>query len=766
MRQAWGWSCFVLCFAWVSGCHQSNDAKTAAEKDTDTCSNRIYDPGEDGLDCGGKCQPCAFCTKDDDCPAGFCDSALGFVCSKRCQTDSDCIHSENGIGEFCREDGRCASKVFEIVIEITEPGEPVALLNDCTMDKHYRFQVLWGDEPAGTKMTDTPVRGKQYEDFIHTYEKSGQYTIQIIGQYDNWMNPFRHDQEETYTKVKKDRTSDGDLRRRRCVNVEQNLAFLDAPITDDSDETEAGDLSDEAEDDDTIAEETAMRNNSEENPDLNEDVAEHSIQPETEQENAATQVHGGNRVINPASSSHKFLDNPFQCSEALDRIEQYETIKTVTHQYQFIRPEFVCDLPSNDKQRLMDAQRRMVYAVREIKSYGPVGLGMGGLDLPHLRKLPDVEIPDATKLSSLTDMFFIEYNQPVRWDTRFVTDMSFMFKDAKYFNQPLKLDTSRVTNMQGMFYGAEAFNQALVLDTSQVTDMSMMFLGASAFNQPVDFDTSQVTNMDSMFQGASAFHQPVLFNTARVTSMRNMFAYARAFNQPVVFDTSQVTNMQGMFESASVFNQPVQFDTRNVTDMSRLFYMAWEYDQPIHFDTRNVVTMEMMFNGASRLNQPIVFSDTSKVTTMERMFYGARAFNQPVNFDTSSVTNMKSMFYRAVAFNQPVNFDTSNVTDMSLMFLEARAFNQPVKFDTRKVVSMYGMFLDAKSFNQPVDFDLSSIETTKNMFSGADAYTYDKTKYEIPENDETTQNPIRNGVLTDPLDKIDVPFSDLSLDLF
>jgi hypothetical protein len=79
---------------------------------------------------------------------------------------------------------------------------------------------------------------------------------------------------------------------------------------------------------------------------------------------------------------------------------------------------------------------------------------------------------------------------------------------------------------------------------------------------------------------------------------------------------------------------------------------------------------------------------------------------------------------------------------------------------------MYGMFLDAKSFNQPVDFDLSSIETTKNMFSGADAYIYDKSKYEIPENDETTQNRIRNGVLTDPLEKIDVPFSDLSLDLF
>lgn len=48
------------------------------------------------------------------------------------------------------------------------------------------------------------------------------------------------------------------------------------------------------------------------------------------------------------------------------------------------------------------------------------------------------------------------------WDLSFVTDISFMFMDAKNFNQDISSwDVNAVENMEGLFEGAENFNQSL-----------------------------------------------------------------------------------------------------------------------------------------------------------------------------------------------------------------------------------------------------------------------------------------------------------------
>ena len=75
------------------------------------------------------------------------------------------------------------------------------------------------------------------------------------------------------------------------------------------------------------------------------------------------------------------------------------------------------------------------------------------------------------------------------WDTRRVTTMADMFRDARAFNRPVAWDTSRVTTMAGMFRGAAAFNQLLVLeawDTGQVapSDMTGMFDGSGMGTRP------------------------------------------------------------------------------------------------------------------------------------------------------------------------------------------------------------------------------------------------------------------------------------------
>ena len=77
-----------------------------------------------------------------------------------------------------------------------------------------------------------------------------------------------------------------------------------------------------------------------------------------------------------------------------------------------------------------------------------------------------------------------------------ITDMSFLFHEARRFNQPIgSWDTSSVTNMTAMFEGASSFNQSLAnWDTSAVTDMNAMFFSASSFNQDLGgWCVSQIT---------------------------------------------------------------------------------------------------------------------------------------------------------------------------------------------------------------------------------------------------------------------------------
>ncbi|MBQ9243348.1 MAG: BspA family leucine-rich repeat surface protein, partial [Proteobacteria bacterium] len=327
----------------------------------------------------------------------------------------------------------------------------------------------------------------------------------------------------------------------------------------------------------------------------------------------------------------------------------------------------------------------------EIKSFGPVGLGIKGNGTDafrnyfSLKSISQIDIPDALKLTSLhhactndyvsneeiceqicdlnTDWDEIWYSNCYsdchefdhtsfcffslnHWDTSNVTDMSYIFYDAQTYNYPVNdWDTSNVTDMSHMFDGAKAFNQPINnWDTSNVTDMSWMFYDAASFNQPINnWDTSNVTYMSGMFEGASTFNQPINnWDTSNVTHMFDMFRGASAFNQTINnWDTSMVTSMSWMFYDASSFNQPLNnWDTSNVTDMSG------------------------MFEGASTFNQPLNNWDTSKVTNMSWMFYDASSFNQKINnWNTSMVTSMSWMFYDASSFNQPLNnWDTSNVT--------------------------------------------------------------------------------------------------------
>ena len=108
-----------------------------------------------------------------------------------------------------------------------------------------------------------------------------------------------------------------------------------------------------------------------------------------------------------------------------------------------------------------------------------------------------------------------------------VTDMSFMFQEARAFNQNIgNWNVSAVTNMYGMFYGARAFNQNIGnWNVSAVTNMDAMFLVATAFNQNIgNWDVRAVTNMYGMFANATAFNQNIgAWNIANATNMLSIF---------------------------------------------------------------------------------------------------------------------------------------------------------------------------------------------------------------------------------------------------
>ena len=120
------------------------------------------------------------------------------------------------------------------------------------------------------------------------------------------------------------------------------------------------------------------------------------------------------------------------------------------------------------------------------------------------------------------------------WDTSSVTDMSYMFSNAKSFDGDISSwDTSSVTNMSYMFYMSSFKGDISGWDTSSVTDMSSMFFEASSFNSNLnDWDTSNVTNMTNIFYYATLFNSNLSdWITSSVTDMANgMFGGADAFN--------------------------------------------------------------------------------------------------------------------------------------------------------------------------------------------------------------------------------------------
>ena len=140
--------------------------------DKDKYTEEMYHPG----DCS------SYCHDNNDCEE-FCDSAIGYRCSKRCTSDEQCIKVQDAEGNWeslkCREDGRCAYPSFKFVYNITKDNVTVTMGGQ-TDDKGATID--WGDD---TKET---IEISDDGSYSHTYKKKGKYTVEITGYYRNWSS--------------------------------------------------------------------------------------------------------------------------------------------------------------------------------------------------------------------------------------------------------------------------------------------------------------------------------------------------------------------------------------------------------------------------------------------------------------------------------------------------------------------------------------------------------------------------------------------------
>lgn len=86
--------------------------------------------------------------------------------------------------------------------------------------------------------------------------------------------------------------------------------------------------------------------------------------------------------------------------------------------------------------------------------------------------------------------------------------------------------TENVHSLSFAFADFEQLEYVNISDTSNITDMSFMFQNAKKFNQPVgNWNTSKVTTTRRMFSNAKSFNQPISdWDVSNVKDMYNMFS--------------------------------------------------------------------------------------------------------------------------------------------------------------------------------------------------------------------------------------------------
>lgn len=170
------------------------------------------------------------------------------------------------------------------------------------------------------------------------------------------------------------------------------------------------------------------------------------------------------------------------------------------------------------------------------------------------------------------------YGPISKWNVEEVTDMTGLFRYAKYFNEDIsQWNTSSVTSMREIFYRAESFDSDISgWDTSNVSDLKFAFGGALSFRGDLwTWNTSRVTTMKGIFYEAELFDGDIAsWDVSVVTDFSFAFTYAYAFTGQAslsAWNVSSATSMESMFHFASSYVEEVCWDVRESAKLDNMF---------------------------------------------------------------------------------------------------------------------------------------------------------------------------------------------------
>ena len=444
---------------------------------------------------------------DKGCSTGFCDSFMGYKCSTKCTDDSQCVSSDY----FCRNDGRCAPKVFESVWKVSTDDSTLFFPGGSGDTCNYTID--WGDGS-----TDSYTSCEEYHS--HTYASAGTYNIKVTGTINKWscqkfvnanLDPsicdtFCNDAEDDVIYAMCMELC-GKTQRAICGNNIPRVGIMDKyPVL----------------------------------------IGIESFGPvgltSWSFANANQLTYVSSKDI-PNANTLTDMGSMFSAAVLFNSdIGNWDTSQTQTMSYMFYgASSFNQSLSAWDTSNVT-RMNNMFHGASAFNG--------------------DISAWDTSNVTEMDYMFCYAsaFNGDISaWDTSNVTEMGYMFDGASAFNQPLNSwNTSKVKDMRFMFVDAKSFNQPLhSWDTSNVESMSRMFSYATSFNQPLNsWNVAKVTSMEGMFINAKEFNQSLSdWDVSNVTSMEDMFNKAASFNGELDWKSkvSKVKRMGCMFKSATAF---------------------------------------------------------------------------------------------------------------------------------------------------------------------------------------------------------------------
>ena len=444
---------------------------------------------------------------DKGCSTGFCDSFMGYKCSTKCTDDSQCVSSDY----FCRNDGRCAPKVFESVWKVSTDDSTLFFPGGSGDTCNYTID--WGDGS-----TDSYTSCEEYHS--HTYASAGTYNIKVTGTINKWSC-------QKFVNANLDPSICGTF----CNDAEDDVWY--AMCMEACGETQRA----------ICGNDLSMDGIVDKFPVL---IGIESFGPvgltSRSFANANQLTYVSSKDI-PNANTLTDMGHMFSGAVLFNSdIGNWDTSQTQTMSYMFYGA-------SSFNQSLSAWDTSNVTRMNNMFHYASAFNG-------------DISGWDTSNVTRMNNMFHYAsaFNGDISgWDTSNVTEMGYMFDGASAFNQPLNSwNTSKVKDMRFMFVDAKSFNQPLhSWDTSNVESMSRMFSYATSFNQPLNsWNVAKVTSMEGMFINAKEFNQSLSdWDVSNVTSMEDMFNKAASFNGELDWKSkvSKVKRMGCMFKSATAF---------------------------------------------------------------------------------------------------------------------------------------------------------------------------------------------------------------------